>query len=242
MSSCVGSGNGTKASVPPLSVPPGPGAPSAGARNAAHPEPAQPRRRRRMHPQPGGPLSRLLDAGWRAFKPARPPGRDRQRRRDLAAWRSDSLGPTLHTGRQLSVLPAIETRCAELQLSDASRLSRRCATRTGIRCRHAASFSPDGKQFAFRRGVPQKSLGTIVWRDLESGEERTLATLQRPKACNGGPAWSPDGKLIVTSEIEQGASGIVTTLVVHRIEDGRREVLRRRPGRRRRTHLFQRSP
>ncbi|HZL85248.1 MAG TPA: protein kinase [Candidatus Krumholzibacteria bacterium] len=88
------------------------------------------------------------------------------------------------------------------------------------------SFSPDGRQFVFHRGVPQKNMDTIVWRDLESGEERTLATLPRPKVYNGGPSWSPDGKLVVASEFEQGASGIISTLVVYRVEDGRREVVR----------------
>lgn len=60
------------------------------------------------------------------------------------------------------------------------------------------SFSPDGKQFAFLRGEPEKGLIHVLVANADGSGEKLLVTK------NGGtnpnqllqPAWSPDGKTI----------------------------------------------
>jgi serine/threonine protein kinase len=56
------------------------------------------------------------------------------------------------------------------------------------------AFSPDGRQFAFARGVPDKGEVRVVVAGADGSGERTLATLSR--ALLGGPDWSPDGKTV----------------------------------------------
>ena len=63
------------------------------------------------------------------------------------------------------------------------------------------SFSPDGKQFAFIRGVPEKSEVHVVIAAADGTGEHTLASLSAIVAESYllGPAWSPDGKTIATA-------------------------------------------
>ena len=67
------------------------------------------------------------------------------------------------------------------------------------------SFSPDGKQFAFLRGVPQKLETDLIVADAATGGgEKVLAAPQGPKNHQlFGPAWSPDGKTIVVPGIDR---------------------------------------
>ena len=62
-----------------------------------------------------------------------------------------------------------------------------------------ATFSPDGKRLACWRGVPQKRENLLVVFDLETSEEKILATLGSAEPVLGSPAWSPDGLTIATS-------------------------------------------
>ena len=65
----------------------------------------------------------------------------------------------------------------------------------------AVSFSPDGKQIAFIRGVPEKSELDLVVAAADGTGEKVLPNPQvivgRPSLL--APAWSPDGKTIVTT-------------------------------------------
>ena len=60
------------------------------------------------------------------------------------------------------------------------------------------SFSPDGKQFAFIRDRPEES--ALMVANAEGGGEQTIATRKSPASFgdlnHGGPAWSPDGRVI----------------------------------------------
>jgi eukaryotic-like serine/threonine-protein kinase len=56
------------------------------------------------------------------------------------------------------------------------------------------AFSPDGRQFAFARGVPDKGEVRVVAAGADGSGERTLATLFG--SLLGGPDWSPDGKTV----------------------------------------------
>jgi eukaryotic-like serine/threonine-protein kinase len=60
------------------------------------------------------------------------------------------------------------------------------------------SFSPDGKRFAFVRNESNRKESSILIAETESGREKRLATSPGfPSFSNEGPAWSPDGSVIV---------------------------------------------
>jgi len=88
------------------------------------------------------------------------------------------------------------------------------------------SFSPDGRQFAFVRGVPDKNEANLLVAQVGGSGERLLATLPAVVAMGYffGPAWSPDGKTIAvtTTEVRKGLRGVVWAIAV---SDGtRREI------------------
>lgn len=63
----------------------------------------------------------------------------------------------------------------------------------------AVGFSPDGKRFAFVRGVPDKRVNDLAVANADGSDLRMIA--RRPGQVYVGsliaPAWSPDGKTIV---------------------------------------------
>ena len=88
------------------------------------------------------------------------------------------------------------------------------------------SFSPDGKQVAFWRGVPQKRETLLVAFDLDSAGERVLATIGEPDAQQGPAAWSPDGKTIAALLLK-AAPNLETTLAFFDAKSGaRRDFLK----------------
>ncbi|HEU4725616.1 MAG TPA: protein kinase [Candidatus Eisenbacteria bacterium] len=86
-----------------------------------------------------------------------------------------------------------------------------------------ASFSPDGKQVAFRRGAPHAKQELLVLYDLEKNQERTLATVSNPITLTQ-PAWSPDGKKVAVIE-DNGTGSLASTLATYRVADGKRETI-----------------
>ncbi len=88
------------------------------------------------------------------------------------------------------------------------------------------SFSPDGRQFAFVRGVPEKNEAHLLVAQADGSGERLLARLPAVVMMGFffGPAWSPGGKTIAitTTEVTKGLRGVVLAIAV---SDGtRREV------------------
>jgi eukaryotic-like serine/threonine-protein kinase len=80
------------------------------------------------------------------------------------------------------------------------------------------SFSPDGKQLVFLRGVPERNVIEVHVADSEGGNERVLAALPAIVALMFGADWSPDGKTIVTTLLQ--ASGGKWSLKAINVADG----------------------
>jgi TolB protein len=63
------------------------------------------------------------------------------------------------------------------------------------------AFAPDGNHFAFVRNEANMKESSLVIADTATGSERRLLTHSGfASLSNEGPAWSPDGKLIVVPE------------------------------------------
>jgi eukaryotic-like serine/threonine-protein kinase len=64
-----------------------------------------------------------------------------------------------------------------------------------------ASFSSDGKKFAFTRDVAQAKTSSLLVANADGSGEQILLTLQNPdRFSSEGPGWSPDGKRIAIAE------------------------------------------
>jgi serine/threonine protein kinase/Tol biopolymer transport system component len=90
------------------------------------------------------------------------------------------------------------------------------------------SFSPDGKQIAFWRGVPQKEESVLVLFDLDRAKDRVLATVPSPEQFQGAPAWSPDGRRIAAILLKP-APDLQSSLVLIDPDTGREQVFLERP-------------
>jgi eukaryotic-like serine/threonine-protein kinase len=55
-------------------------------------------------------------------------------------------------------------------------------------------FSPDGKQFVFQRGVPEREVAEVRIAQLDGSGERLLAALPGDSRFLFGATWSPDGR------------------------------------------------
>ncbi|HXG54206.1 MAG TPA: protein kinase, partial [Vicinamibacterales bacterium] len=87
----------------------------------------------------------------------------------------------------------------------------------------AITLSPDGSQFAFVRSDFSQGESRLIVANMDGSGERTLATRKEPDGFEAaGPAWSPDGKVIVCSAYK-GASGV--GLLEVGVEDGRERRL-----------------
>ena len=71
------------------------------------------------------------------------------------------------------------------------------------------SFSPDGKQFAFIRGIPDKGFFNLLVANTDGSGERILTTKSGNISTNGllSPAWAPDGKTIIFASLLPSVGG-----------------------------------
>jgi eukaryotic-like serine/threonine-protein kinase len=85
----------------------------------------------------------------------------------------------------------------------------------------AVSFSPDGKQFAFMRGVPDRSVIEIRIANADGSGDHLLTTLPSTVVRMWGVAWSPDGKTVVASNLRGGAESNRWALEMIDVADGK---------------------
>jgi eukaryotic-like serine/threonine-protein kinase len=85
------------------------------------------------------------------------------------------------------------------------------------------TFSPDNKQLAFVRFVPDKGESLLMLANADGTAERRLAVRKYPDTFsrdNPGPSWSPDGKVIVCNAGTTDAIEPYMNLVEVRVADG----------------------
>ena len=71
----------------------------------------------------------------------------------------------------------------------------------------AITFAPDGRQFAFMRGMQEKGTTVLLVASADGSSTRELAQLQPPdKFQNEQPSWSPDGKTILATAMRRTAT------------------------------------
>ena len=82
----------------------------------------------------------------------------------------------------------------------------------------APSFSPDAKQFAYMRGIPDRDQVEIHISDATGSNDRTLATLNAKPVTFSmlGVSWSPDGKTILapTLNLQNGVRWAIAAINV----------------------------
>jgi len=76
------------------------------------------------------------------------------------------------------------------------------------------SVTRDGKSVCFVRSNPKSGKASAIVRDLESGQEKTLATVAEPLIFQGPPTLSPDGRRFVTAihTAEKGIHGQLASI------------------------------
>jgi serine/threonine protein kinase len=88
----------------------------------------------------------------------------------------------------------------------------------------AVSFSPDGKQFDFMRGVPERDDVELRVANADGSGDHLLAALPDYPGFMLGGAWSPDGKTILAPGLKAGKDKSWVLTAVNAADGGMKDL------------------
>ena len=89
----------------------------------------------------------------------------------------------------------------------------------------SVTFSPDGKQLAFVRGMPDDGRSAIVVANVDGSNLRQLAVRKTPLSFTlQGAAWSPDGTSIAATGDDAGT--LFGQVIIVNVADGSEKILK----------------
>jgi Tol biopolymer transport system component len=96
----------------------------------------------------------------------------------------------------------------------------------------AVSFSPDGKQFVFARGVPERGVFEVRIANEDGSGDHLLASLPAETQGIGGHdvAWSPNGKTILVPFARNDKEGAFGVDAINVADGGVKEMFSSRQG------------
>jgi Tol biopolymer transport system component/DNA-binding winged helix-turn-helix (wHTH) protein len=87
------------------------------------------------------------------------------------------------------------------------------------------SFSPDGRQFVFTRGIPTRNQIEVRVANADGTGDRLLATIEEGSAgSQPGASWSPDGRTIAVSIFHLGKKTGSAVYAITVVDGSRRKV------------------
>jgi serine/threonine protein kinase len=85
----------------------------------------------------------------------------------------------------------------------------------------SVSFSPDGRQFAFKRNSEATKSVVLLSADADGSHEQKITAVSYPATLAGTPAWSPDEKTIAIMEFFGQEAGELGRFVATDVATGR---------------------